>query len=432
MGRPSFRARRVALDHRPGGRSRHPPTGWVGSMPRSISRTTCRRSRPSATPSSMPGSRPPSSPGWAAAAWRRTCCIGPSAPARATSTCASSIRPIRRRSARSLTTSIHSGRSSSSRQVRHDRRAECVRRWQRVEDALERVHHHVTSGPAMRSSPSPIRARAPRPSPITTSSVDLPQQPERRRPVQRADLCRARARVAHRSRPRPARRSANAMLGACRAPDPDANPGVSPRRRDAGRDGRDKLTFLTDEEIASFGAWAEQLLAESTGKHGVGIVPIDLEPLGAVGSYGDDRVFVRIALEDSADGGRDALADALCRRRPSGHPHLDRRPDRSRRGVRPLGGRHRDRRHHPGHRPVRPTQRRGGQAADSGRAGQGRARRAADLERDGGPRRRADAADRLREHLARRRPDAPISPSRRSSRRRGAGRGHGSHPGPSP
>ena len=113
--------------------------------------------------------------------------------------------------------------------------------------------------------------------------------------------------------------SATAMLAACREPDPAANPGLSLGLAigTLARDGRDKLTFLPDEEISSFGAWAEQLLAESTGKHGVGIVPIDLEPLGAGESYGDDRAFVRIALEDGTDGGRDALADAL---EAAGHP----------------------------------------------------------------------------------------------------------------
>jgi transaldolase/glucose-6-phosphate isomerase len=113
--------------------------------------------------------------------------------------------------------------------------------------------------------------------------------------------------------------SANAMLGACREPDPDANPGVALGLAigTLARDGRDKLTFLLDDEIASFGAWAEQLLAESTGKHGVGIVPVDLEPLGEPESYGDDRVFVRLALDGGEDGGRNALADALAR---AGHP----------------------------------------------------------------------------------------------------------------
>jgi glucose-6-phosphate isomerase len=107
--------------------------------------------------------------------------------------------------------------------------------------------------------------------------------------------------------------SASAMLGACREPDPEANPGLSLgiAMGTLARAGRDKLTFLADDEIASFGAWAEQLIAESTGKHGVGIVPVDLEPLGRPDSYADDRVFVRLALDGGTDGGRDALTDAL-------------------------------------------------------------------------------------------------------------------------
>ena len=90
--------------------------------------------------------------------------------------------------------------------------------------------------------------------------------------------------------------SAQAMLGACREPDPAINPGVSLgiAMGTLAKAGRDKLTFLPDDEIASFGAWAEQLIAESTGKHGVGIVPVDLEPLGAPDAYGPDRVFVRL------------------------------------------------------------------------------------------------------------------------------------------
>jgi glucose-6-phosphate isomerase len=113
--------------------------------------------------------------------------------------------------------------------------------------------------------------------------------------------------------------SSIAMLGACREPDPAINPGVSLGLAlgTLAKAGRDKLTFLVDDEIGSFGAWAEQLIAESTGKRGTGIVPVDLEPLGAVASYGPDRAFVRIALAGSADGGRDALADALD---AAGHP----------------------------------------------------------------------------------------------------------------
>jgi glucose-6-phosphate isomerase len=113
--------------------------------------------------------------------------------------------------------------------------------------------------------------------------------------------------------------SALAMLGASREPDPAANPAVSLGLAigTLAANGRDKLTFLADDDIASFGAWAEQLIAESTGKHGVGIVPVDLEPLGTPDDYGPDRVFVRLALQGSPDGGRDALADQLA---AAGHP----------------------------------------------------------------------------------------------------------------
>jgi len=113
--------------------------------------------------------------------------------------------------------------------------------------------------------------------------------------------------------------SALAMLGACREPDPALNPGVSlgVAMGTLAQAGRDKLTFLADDEIASFGAWAEQLIAESTGKQGVGIVPVDLEPLGAPAAYGPDRAFVRLSLAGGTDGGRDALADAL---EAAGHP----------------------------------------------------------------------------------------------------------------
>jgi transaldolase/glucose-6-phosphate isomerase len=99
----------------------------------------------------------------------------------------------------------------------------------------------------------------------------------------------------------PLLQSANAMLGACQEPDPDRNPGLSLgiAMGTLARAGVDKLTFVLDPEIAAFGSWAEQLIAESTGKHGVGIVPVDLEPLGGVAAYGPDRVFVRVDLEAS-------------------------------------------------------------------------------------------------------------------------------------
>jgi len=115
--------------------------------------------------------------------------------------------------------------------------------------------------------------------------------------------------------------SASAMLGACREPDPTSNPGLSLGLAMGvlAKAGRDKLTFLVDAEIVSFGAWAEQLIAESTGKHGVGIVPVDLEPLGPVQAYGPDRAFVRLSLVGAEGTQRDELADAL---EAAGHPVL--------------------------------------------------------------------------------------------------------------
>ena len=113
--------------------------------------------------------------------------------------------------------------------------------------------------------------------------------------------------------------SALAMLGACREPDPERNPGVSlgVAMGTLAKAGRDKLTFLADDEISSFGAWAEQLIAESTGKRGVGIVPVDLEPLGPSSTYGGDRVFVRLSVAGGTDGGAEALAGEL---EAAGHP----------------------------------------------------------------------------------------------------------------
>ena len=82
--------------------------------------------------------------------------------------------------------------------------------------------------------------------------------------------------------------------------------------------GRDKMTLLVDPEIESLGSWIEQLVAESTGKEGKGVVPVDLEPGGAPEGYGADRLFVRISLGEGAGAARlDETAAALAR---AGHP----------------------------------------------------------------------------------------------------------------
>jgi transaldolase/glucose-6-phosphate isomerase len=83
------------------------------------------------------------------------------------------------------------------------------------------------------------------------------------------------------------------------------------------RHGRDKLTFVVSRPIQSFGLWVEQLVAESTGKHGRGILPVADEPLGEPEVYGDDRVFVHLRDPDSAD---EAVDGALEKLAGAGHP----------------------------------------------------------------------------------------------------------------
>ncbi len=81
------------------------------------------------------------------------------------------------------------------------------------------------------------------------------------------------------------------------------------------KSGRDKVTLVLSRQLRSLGPWIEQLLAESLGKDGKGLVPVDDEPLGSPAVYGADRVFVAITLE--GDGTYDVYLDAL---EDAGHP----------------------------------------------------------------------------------------------------------------
>ncbi len=85
----------------------------------------------------------------------------------------------------------------------------------------------------------------------------------------------------------------------------------------AGLEGRDKVTILSSKKIADFGAWAEQLIAESTGKEGKGLIPIDGEPLGEPALYGHDRLFIDIRTERENDAAHD---DKLAALEKAGHP----------------------------------------------------------------------------------------------------------------
>jgi hypothetical protein len=82
-------------------------------------------------------------------------------------------------------------------------------------------------------------------------------------------------------------------------------------------EGRDKLTFIVEEPIASFGLWAEQLVAESTGKEAKGILPVADEPVGEPDAYGQDRVFAHLKNGDGGDAELGAKVDALAK---AGHP----------------------------------------------------------------------------------------------------------------
>jgi len=88
--------------------------------------------------------------------------------------------------------------------------------------------------------------------------------------------------------------------------------------------GHDKLTYIIDPPLQSFGLWVEQLIAESTGKHGKGIVPVVDEPLGDPDAYGNDRTFLHLRHASDPDAAVDAKVAAL---REAGHPVIVREID---------------------------------------------------------------------------------------------------------
>ncbi|MEJ2375000.1 MAG: bifunctional transaldolase/phosoglucose isomerase [Pseudolabrys sp.] len=108
--------------------------------------------------------------------------------------------------------------------------------------------------------------------------------------------------------------SAQKMVHSCGSAVPPAdNPGVALgiSMGAAAKAGRDKITIIASPAIASFGAWLEQLLAESTGKKGKGLIPVNAEPLGAVNAYGQDRLFAYVRLTTEADPEQDKAIAAL-------------------------------------------------------------------------------------------------------------------------
>ena len=115
-------------------------------------------------------------------------------------------------------------------------------------------------------------------------------------------------------------KSTEEMVEACgAATDASENPGVmlGTILGVAANQGRDKLTIVTSPGIFDLGAWLEQLIAESTGKSGKGIIPVDREALADPKLYGDDRVFAYLRLQSDPDKKQSAAVDALAK---AGHP----------------------------------------------------------------------------------------------------------------
>ncbi len=109
----------------------------------------------------------------------------------------------------------------------------------------------------------------------------------------------------------------DAMAKACAAP--KGNPGLTlgVLLGTLAHAGHDKLTLVASPAIHDLGAWLEQLVAESTGKDGRAIIPVDREPLGAPAVYGVDRIFVYLRLTSAPDAAQDRAVEAL---EGTGHP----------------------------------------------------------------------------------------------------------------
>jgi transaldolase/glucose-6-phosphate isomerase len=115
----------------------------------------------------------------------------------------------------------------------------------------------------------------------------------------------------------------NEMVQACKPEVPaDQNPGavLGAILGTLGNLGRNKVTIITSPGIHDLGAWLEQLIAESTGKIGKGLVPVDREALGAPEVYGNDRVFIHLRLADEPDTAQVQKLEAL---RSAGHPVVE-------------------------------------------------------------------------------------------------------------
>lgn len=115
---------------------------------------------------------------------------------------------------------------------------------------------------------------------------------------------------------------AGEMVEACRAENPSENPGAALGiiLGVCSQNGSDKLTIFTSPEIYDTGAWLEQLIAESTGKQGKAIIPVDLEEIAKPEDYGEDRIFAYLKLKTTSD---DSLDEKVALLRDSGMPTVE-------------------------------------------------------------------------------------------------------------
>lgn len=115
---------------------------------------------------------------------------------------------------------------------------------------------------------------------------------------------------------------ASEMVAACRKSESNDNPGalLGLILGSCHAQGRDKLTIFTSPEVHDLGAWLEQLIAESTGKNGVAIIPVDREPMIDAENYHGDRIFVHLSLKGSAID--EAVYQRLEDIERAGHPMI--------------------------------------------------------------------------------------------------------------
>jgi glucose-6-phosphate isomerase/transaldolase/glucose-6-phosphate isomerase len=109
---------------------------------------------------------------------------------------------------------------------------------------------------------------------------------------------------------------ASAMAQACRTQSPlERNPGadLGATMASLAEAGRNKITLIASPQIAAFGLWAEQLLAESTGKDGTGLIPVAHEPIVAPTAYGTDRLFIYLRLKGDQNRQLDGQVATLAR-----------------------------------------------------------------------------------------------------------------------